>query len=191
MLFNEIKEKTIKKIYLRTNELNQAKGLTDFIVELEKKAKEKNVYFNIISCSPKIVIPYEYKNFTEKVLHEDETEILIHQYVGFIYDNYYYYFQIDDNPFFEHYCLKIPLSKDKNGYYYYDNYYLDNLPKKCLLNSNIDELYSYNQTTRVLLKNNLLDAFYNILPSRKQFDKKMSYQRKHYIENEKQIYFNV
>lgn len=34
-------------------------------------------------------------------------------YINFVYDNDYYYFQVDDNPFFEHILLKTPVSGSK------------------------------------------------------------------------------
>lgn len=191
MLFKEIENKAKElqnKRYYRSNALNQNKGLTDFIKELEKQAKEKNIYFDIVGGSPKLVIPYKTDNWGKNSLYfEDEKEVLFTEYVGFIYDNFYYYIQIDDNPFFEHYYSKIPLLKDDNGFYYIGQYYSNSFDPL----AKIEDLWSYNQTTRNDIKNSLLKSFEKMQISRSYKKIKSPYYvDKTYLKTKK-LYFNI
>jgi len=197
MTFKEIKqqaeEKQVKRYY-KSNVLNQNKGLTDFIKELEQQAKEKNIYFDIVGGSPKLVIPYtEIKQgfkTIETVKHEEDKEILFTGYIAFIYDNFYYYIQIDDNPFFNHYINKIPLLKDSEGLFFIGSHYLDNI-KNLYNDITTEELFSYNQTARIKIKENLFNIFNSCKISKKYEDKRWSKNYKHYINKEKKIYFNI
>lgn len=193
MLFNEIKqqaEQMQNKRYYRSNVLNQNKGLTDFIKELEKRAKEKNIYFDIVSGSPKLVIPYKTDNWGKNITYfENDKEILLISYVGFIYDDHYYYIQIDENPYFNHYIQKIPLQHDEKGFYYEKSYYLDNIDSVLFNDITTEELYSYNQIAREKIKNNLLEIFYTCKTSTIYKDNRFPVNYKHY--KEEKIYFNI
>lgn len=191
MLFKEIENKAKElqnKRYYRSNVLNQNKGLTDFIKELEKQAKEKNIYFDIVGGSPKIVIPYKTDNWNKNsVYFEEDKEVLFVGYLSFIYDNFYYYIQIDDNPFFNHYYSKIPLLQDDNGFYYIDHYHLNSFDPL----AKIEDLWSYNQTTRNDIKNSLLKSFEKMQISSKYKKIKSSYYvDKTYLKTKK-LYFNI
>lgn len=93
------KTKNLKR-YLRSNVLNQSKGLTDFIKEVEAKAQRDGVSFSILGASVYEVIPYERTRRDETIYHEEDKEFLFINYVSFIYNDDYFYIQIDDNPFF-------------------------------------------------------------------------------------------
>lgn len=195
MLFKEIENKAKElqnKRYYRSNVLNQNKGLTDFIKELEKQAKEKNIYFDIVGGSPKIVIPYKTDNWNKNsVYFEEDKEVLFIGYLSFIYDNFYYYIQIDDNPYFDHYIQKIPLLKDENGFYYDKSYYLDDINSTLFNDITTEELFEYNQICRDKIKDNLLHIFNNCKISTSYKDKRWPDNYKHYISKDKKIYFNI
>jgi hypothetical protein len=194
MRFKEIENKTKElqnKRYYRSNVLNQNKGLTDFIKELEKQANEKNIYFDIVGGSPKLVIPYKTDNWNKNsVYFENDQEVLFVGYVGFIYDNFYYYIQIDDNPYFNHYIEKIPLLKDENEFYFNKSYYLDDI-NNLYDNITIEELFGYNKTCRTKIKDNLINIFNNCKISTAYNDNRWPVNYKRYINKDKKIYFNI
>lgn len=192
MTFKEIKkqaeQKEVKR-YLRSNELNQAKGLTDFIKDLEKQAKEKNIYFDIIGGNVKTIIPYERKNIynNETITHETKKEILFNNYVCFIYDNFYYYIELNENPFFDHHYNKINLLKDEKGFYYIDHYYLnifDPLAK-------IENLWTYGEEARKEIKKELKKEFEKMKISDQYKKIKTPYYTDKTYLNTKKIYFDI
>lgn len=50
-------------------------------------------------------------------------------YIGFVFDGYYYYFQVSDNPFFEHHFQKIKVNEDGS---YVGEYYLEEVKRDWL-----------------------------------------------------------
>ncbi len=166
MLTNEIiktaeemaKTKNLKR-YLRSNVLNQAKGLTDFIKAIEAKAQSEGASFSIINASVYEVIPYEQNNKGESIHHEEAKEILFTSYISFIYNNEYYYFQIDDNPFFRHSYCRLTPQEDNKGLFYYGYRYCNSCNP--LTSLDVKDLYGYNNTARQQIKNNLLEIFSN------------------------------
>lgn len=167
MKYNEIikkleEQRQTKNInnYYKGVKLNIAKSFTDFIKYIEKRAEEENIFFSIIGGNVAEVIPYKEATQTEdRKIYREKKEYLFSNYVTFIYDNIYYYFQISDNPFFEHYYCKITLLKNEKGFYYMGNKYMHNMNP--LGNIDIKELYSINDEARKQIKNNLINEFEN------------------------------
>lgn len=166
MLTNEIlktaeemaKTKNLKR-YLRSNVLNQSKGLTDFIKAVEAKAQSEGVNFLIIGASINEVIPYEQNANGLMIHHEEDKEFLFKSYVSFIYNNEYYYFSIDDNPFCRHAYCRLQPQEDAKGLFYYGYMYCNECDP--LASLDVKELYGYNNTAREHIKNNLLEIFLN------------------------------
>lgn len=193
MELNRIMQKakeTATKRYYRTNVLNQHKGLTDFVKLLEEKAKKENIYFEIMKCSVHEVIPYEVDNWGEnKIFHENETEFLLGSYVGFMWGDDYYYFQIDDNPFFSHKYYKIKPERDLKGLFYCGySYMLDFDPFGDL---DTKELFGYNNTARKKIAENLLKSFENAKYSRNYRGRGKATYQNHKVRIEENIYFTV
>lgn len=191
-IFNTAKEMAKTKnlnIYLRSNVLNQAKGLTDFIKEVEAKAQREGVNFSIIGASVYDVIPYEEKNRGETIIHEEDKEILFKGYISFIYDNEYYYFQIDDNPFFRHYYFRIRPQEDAKGLFYNGYMYSNNCNP--LGSLDVNDLYGYNNTAREIIKNNLLDIFSNSVVCKTYRGRGKSNAQLHKTRIESHIYFGL
>lgn len=83
-------EESEKKIYLRSNVLNQSKGLTEFVKMVEKEAESNGVRFEIVGGSVKNVIPYKQDNWSKiNTYFEDAKQVLFKNYVEFVYDNDY------------------------------------------------------------------------------------------------------
>lgn len=196
MLTNEIlkiaeemaKTKNLKR-YLRSNVLNQSKGLTDFIKAVEAKAQSGGISFSIISASVYEVIPYEQTARGQAIYHEEDKEFLFRDYVSFIYNNEYYYFQIDDNPFFRHSYYRIIPQEDAKGLFYYGYMYSHACdPLGCL---DVKDLYGYNNTAREQIKNNLLKIFSKASYSSTYRGRGKSNAQIHKTRIESHIYYGV
>ena len=183
-------QETANKRYYRTNVLNQHKGLTDFVKLLEEKAKNENINFEIMSCSVHEVIPYEVDNWGEnRIFHEDEKEILLGSYVGFMWGDDYYYFQIEDNPFFRQCYYKVKPEKDSKGLFYYGYCYM--LEYDPFGDLDTKELYGYNNTARKKIAENLLKSFENAKYSRSYRGRGKANAQNHKTRIEENIYFTI
>lgn len=74
--------------------------------ELEKNSHEEARAAAIVSYKEKLEALERFNNEPITVTHTS--------YVNFVYDGFYYYYQVDSNPFFEFYYHKTPV---KNGRY--------------------------------------------------------------------------
>lgn len=81
------------------------------LIELEKTSSNKKRVAAIKSYSEKLTELEKVDNTPVAVTHTS--------YISFIYDGFYYYYQMDDNPFFEFYYRKTPV---QNGCYSCDTY---------------------------------------------------------------------
>ena len=96
-------------------------------------------------------------------------------YISFVLDDMYYYYQIDDNPFFDFYYQKTPIKNNKRYKHVYlqedkkewlydcffaidcnDNYIRDgaNMIYNMLINAPVGELYTHEKRIKV---NNIYD----------------------------------
>lgn len=65
-----------------------------------------------------------------KKIENEPRQVLFSNYINFKLDNYIYYIQLQDNPFFEDYIQKETIAEEKGGEYIVKyNHYLENLSK--------------------------------------------------------------
>ena len=99
-----------KKVIISDRYLEETKiklsNRIDCLKELEQK-KHKDIRENAIIEKEKELKKLE-------LINNDPIQITHTTYISFIYENYYYYYQMDENPFFEFYYIKTPI---KNGEY--------------------------------------------------------------------------
>ena len=65
------------------------------------------------------IIKYREKLEALEKVNNDPITVTHTSYINFVYDGFYYYYQVDNNPFFEFYYHKIPVN---NGRYSRDTY---------------------------------------------------------------------
>jgi len=91
-----------ERLYLRAWEYNAARIITEL-------ANIVNNHGGKVKPTPTAIISYR------STKEENEPITVTHtSYISFILDKTYYYYQVDDNPFFEFYYSKTPM---KNGKY--------------------------------------------------------------------------
>lgn len=149
--------------YYSGYEFNAYKALTKFVRELEEVAKNSSIYFEIVAASPRYVVGREIVN-QEYILHENDKAVLLERSVQFIYGNYLYSFELNDNPFMNSYVYKIKLEKDEyNNYYYFNDRYAKKIdPTE---NLDINKAYSYNYIVSCIICNKLMNIFENMSES--------------------------
>lgn len=109
-----------KQYYYPTQRYMILNAFTKFIKCLEQRARIDNKQFKIISTSVKNIvrrIPTPAFSYQPDEIDENSKTTVI-SYCGFIYDDKYYYFEIDDNPFFPHYFAVVLLENNKIPDYY-------------------------------------------------------------------------
>jgi hypothetical protein len=95
--------------------LRQKKMELEHHLDIVKKRIERDP-------DPKAIEHYE-KKMAElnmlKGISEEPLQVTHTTYISFVLDNIYYYYQLDDNPFFPFYYMKTPV---ENGCYHIDAY---------------------------------------------------------------------
>lgn len=107
------------------------------------------------------------------VLNSDPVRVTHTNYITFVYDGFYYYYQVDDNPFFDFYYRKTKL----NGNKYSRNVYLEKDKKEWVF----DCLFSYECTQAE--RKEIANLIFNYLVSAKESER--------YREKEKIMVPNV
>ena len=102
-----------KKVIISDRSLEETKiklsNRIDYLRELEQKS-HKDIRSNAIIEKEKELKKLE-------LINNDPIQITHTNYISFIYENNYYYYQMDENIFFGFYYTKTPI---KNGYYSLD-----------------------------------------------------------------------
>lgn len=108
MNVNDALKQAINTRYLRSTDYNRSYGLTLFMQEIEKKAKQKEINFTLISSSVKLL----------KTRDDEKKEAIksFENWVKFIYENKLFYIQFDYNPFFEAAINVYELNHDMQTY---------------------------------------------------------------------------
>ena len=185
-IFEELKNK-IKNgdpccSYYRTNKLNQTKGITLFINKVEEEAKKEKAFFEIISASVKNIIPCKYKNnYNTDIEILEEKAFFGFEYVGFIYNDIYFYIDLNDNPFFDNGYSKINF-QEENG----TKFYTGQLWKSDFnFFEGVENLYNYESKAPEQIAENIFKAFkygqFSHISQKKGYKHKL----------ERHIYFNV
>lgn len=118
-----------------------------------KKEIKENTYFLKIS---------EDLSELEKI-NNKPVKIYIENYINFILNDFVYYIQIDNNPFFEDYIQKAKIDKKtKNEYLTKYNYYMEEMQKTWFEKENIKSFYLTLTKKQIKkLANNLFEQIIN------------------------------
>lgn len=129
----------MKKLYLKPWDYNCAL-LMDAIekIVLGRGGELKGFY------TPGEIYGYEASFDAVKTNHCD---VFGHS-ITFVLDGYYYYLELDDNPFFDFHSHKIPLTKCACGKFYVDDFTKDCFP---------DSMLRYNETNLNEVARKVLD----------------------------------
>lgn len=100
-----------KKVIIYDRNLEETKtklsNRIDFLKELEKKS-HKDIRVNAITEKEKELKKLE-------LINNDPIQVTHTNYISFIINDTYYYYEIDDNPFFEFYYIKTPIIDNKHS----------------------------------------------------------------------------
>lgn len=100
-----------KKAIISDRYLEEAKiklsNRIDYLKGLEKK-EHKDIRSNAIKEKEKDLKKLE-------LINNDPIQITHTTYISFIYENNYYYYQMDENPFFDFYYTKTPIKNGKHS----------------------------------------------------------------------------
>lgn len=168
--------------YYKSNKLNQTKAITLFINKVEEEAKKEKAFFEIISASVKNIIPCKYKNnYNTDIEILEEEAFLGFEYVGFIYNDIYFYIDLNDNPFFENGYSKITYQEENKEKFYVGQIWHNNFN----FFEGVEDLYNYDSKAPEQIANNIFKAFkygqFSHISQKKGY--------KHKLENH--IYFNI
>ena len=186
LIFEELKKKLDNGDpccrYLRSNKLNQTKGITLFINKVEEEAKKEKAFFEIISASVKNVIPCRYKNnYNTDIEILEEKAFFGFEYVGFIYNNIYFYIDLNDNPFFENGYFKINFQEENKEKFYTGQIWRSNFN----FFEEVEDLYSYDSKAPEQIAKSIFKAFkygqFSHISQKKGYKHKLN----------KNIYFNI
>lgn len=185
-IFEELKNKIENgepcRIYYRTNKLNQTKAITLFIKKVEEEAEKEKAFFEIISASVKNVIPCRYENtYNSDIEILKEKAFFGFEYVGFIYNDIYFYIDLNDNPFLENGYSKINYQEENKERFYIGQIWRSNFN----FFEGVADLYSYESTAPEQIAQNIFKAF-----KYGQFSH-IAQENGYKHKLEKHIYFNV
>lgn len=113
-----------KQYYYATQRYTILNAFTKFILAVEQRARIEKKDFkivatsvkNIMRCLPVPAFSYDFGGVDEK------SRATVFGYCKFIYDNRFYSFEIDANPFFPHYFAAVPIYDNKIPDYYVDEW---------------------------------------------------------------------
>ena len=122
-LLNECKQQD-KQFYYATQRYTILNAFTKFIQYIELLAKSENKSFKIVSTSVnnivRIIPSPRFSGLPDKIDEESKTTVL--KYCSVIYGDRYYYFSIDDNPFFPHHFAAVSIFNNQIPDYYLDEW---------------------------------------------------------------------
>jgi hypothetical protein len=158
----EILNQAKSRRYYRTADYNRQYALTLFVKELEKQAKEKNKFFQIITTHTVLMQcrHIKPKNINDWPIPDPETEISSLEFCRFAHGKEVYYIQFDNNPFFEAYIKRYSETTNQQAYKEPELHEIETGHIRIFNDIPIDTVWKYNGMENINeLKNHLLEKF--------------------------------